>query len=395
MRAAALAKLGRTQEAEAEYRLLLEKEPQNVRLKIAMVWTAIANLRATDDLRGRAELCRYVAQEIASCETWSNRFSALQLLNVLGATEEAAALLSELVDAASSIKEMASVFELIPHLIDRGSRAVLWHSLLSRAAQLSKSAGKDSDAAAELELRLLVALERFGPFVEKFQEYRDRIVGRPLFAALNAAWERLQRPRHLVFQEAKVFGIGLSKTGTKSLAEALNLLGIDAAHWTNPVTGQLLSEMDIFLFGGCTDVCIAQDFEKLYFQYPNARFIWTKRPFVSWAASFIAHHRKASWAKGMDELRNVYDGWHCPHMFANAAIEFGLFLNHADLAEAYEIFERRVRTFFADKPGGKLLQFDLFAGDSWSKLCGFLSCDIPSEPFPFLNRSRSSEARTG
>ncbi len=72
-------------------------------------------------------------------------------------------------------------------------------------------------------------------------------------------------------------------------------------------------------------------------------------------------------------------------MFAHAALEFGLYLNENDLAAAYGTFEARVRHFFADKPEGKLLELDLFAGEGWEELCRFLGRSVPSHPFPKLN----------
>ena len=38
--------------------------------------------------------------------------------------------------------------------------------------------------------------------------------------------------------DAKVFGIGLSRTGTVSLTAALNVLGIDAVHYPNDAATQ-------------------------------------------------------------------------------------------------------------------------------------------------------------
>ena len=34
-----------------------------------------------------------------------------------------------------------------------------------------------------------------------------------------------------IYKEPKIFGLGLSKTGTSSLGEALNILGINTIHY--------------------------------------------------------------------------------------------------------------------------------------------------------------------
>ena len=62
-----------------------------------------------------------------------------------------------------------------------------------------------------------------------------------------------------------MFGIGLSKTGTMSLAGALAILGFDAAHWTNPYTEQVLSDADFYMLGACTDVSVTQNFARLFY----------------------------------------------------------------------------------------------------------------------------------
>ncbi len=135
------------------------------------------------------------------------------------------------------------------------------------------------------------------------------------------------------------------------------------------------------MFGASTDCCVSAELEKLYYQYPNARFVWTTRPFDAWLASFIGHHDRHSWARDVEGLRRVFDSGACEHMFEHAALEFGLYLNAADLDDSWRAFDSRVRHFFADKPRDKLLELDLFAGQGWEELCGFLGHPIPSLAF--------------
>ena len=139
------------------------------------------------------------------------------------------------------------------------------------------------------------------------------------------------------------------------------------------------------MFGAATDCCVSAEMEKLYYQYPNARFVLTTRPLEPWLRSFHDHHERHSWAGDIDSLRAVFDRADCAHKFEHAALEYGLYLNAETLTEAYQAFETRVRLFFSDKPANKLLTLDLFAGQGWPELCGFLGRPIPSEPFPKLN----------
>jgi hypothetical protein len=211
-----------------------------------------------------------------------------------------------------------------------------------------------------------------------------------LLFALERVHGRLSKPRAEVFAETKVFGIGLSRTGTTSLAQALTLLGIDTAHWTNPLTQQIISEIDIFMFGACADCCVSPEFEKLYYLYPNARFILTRRAVEDWVRSFWQHHARTSWVRNREEFRRAFS----ERPFPDAAVEFALYAESSDIAQSYRSFEKRVRDFFADKPAGKLLQLDVFAGEGWPELCGFLGRPVPDTPFPRLNGLSTAHAQS-
>ena len=204
---------------------------------------------------------------------------------------------------------------------------------------------------------------------------------------LRAVSARLRKSAIEVGQERKIFGIGLSKTGTSSLTEALNVLGHDAVHWISPITSEVLSDRDFFIFGASTDVSVADQFEKLYHRYPNALFIWTGREVESWTRSLLAHHRRTSWVRTFDELRELYARPFHPHMSVNTEIHFGLMLNFQTPEEAYAAFAQRVRHFFADKPKHKLLELDIIGGQGWPELCGFLDVPVPEAPFRCVRRS--------
>jgi tetratricopeptide (TPR) repeat protein len=373
-RAQLLMRLGNPAEAEDAYRCLVEQDPSDVESRAGYVRAAIENCRGESDRNSRREeLSRDVLETIAPADAGS----ALQLLVSLGALKAAAELLLRFEPEARTPSELETCFMFIARLVERGSRGALWGRLLARARQ--------NGGIPALELRLLLALERFDEFAAVFAARRAELEDTAHLAALEKVRDRLQKPRREIFAEAKVFGIGLSRTGTTSLAEALTLLGIDTAHWTNPLTHQLLSDADFFMFGASTDCCVSAEFEKLYYQYPNARFVWTRRPLDAWLASFERHHDRHSWARDAEELRNVFDQNLCTHMFEHAALEFGLYLNAADLPAAWREFEARVEYFFSDKPEGRLLTLDLFAGQGWPELCAFLGRPVPDAPFPRLN----------
>jgi tetratricopeptide (TPR) repeat protein len=368
-----LLRLGRMDEAETVFRELIETDPTDIDSQTGYVRAAIESSRpASDRDARRAALTCHVLTHIAP----GDADAALQLMIALGANREAHALLLEVEQRAQSAQDIESCFHFIPRLVERGSRGALWDRLLTRLRETSET---------ELELGLLLALERFGEFVETFDARREAVQDSRQLFMLERVRDRLAKPRREVFAEEKVFGIGLSRTGTTSLASALSIIGIDAAHWTNPLTHQLLSDVDYFMFGAATDCCVSAEMEKLYYQYPNARFVLTTRPLEPWLRSFRDHHERHSWAGDIEGLRAVFDRADCAHKFEHAALEFGLYLNAESLADSYRAFDARVRHFFSDKPEHKLFTLDLFAGQGWQELCAFLGRPIPDAPFPKLN----------
>jgi tetratricopeptide (TPR) repeat protein len=372
-RANLLLRLGRADEAQALYRELVEEDPEDVENRLGHARAAIESCRSAPDSDARRKA---LAREVVETVVPKAPRAGLQLLVALGAVKEAGEALLRVEREARTLEEIETCFLFTGRLLERGARGAVWERLLVRAREIG--------GASDLELRLLLALEQFGEFVHAFDARRGAGAS-PHRLLLERVRDRLAKPRSEVFQEAKVFGIGLSRTGTTSLSVALTALGIDTVHWTNPLTHQLLSGVDFFMFGASTDCCVSGEFEKLYYQYPNARFVWTTRPLESWLASFREHHAIDSWTDDAEKLRRVFSAPECLHMFAHAALEFELYLNVDDLARAWRSFDERVRHFFANKPKAKLLEFDLFAGQGWPELCGFLGLAVPAEPFPRLN----------
>lgn len=374
-KAATLRQLGRFSEAEASMRQLEERgagsfAKARIQLTIDHAHQSGQSAARHEEISEEIEACFPAAGEIADL------VEGMRLFFRLGDYERARHRLLLAVPRACAPEEIDVLFRAIGELVETGARGPLWEQLLAAARPVSPA----------LELRLLLAHERFSQFERRFDEVRGALAGDENLALLERVRARLGRPRREVFAEPKVFGIGLSRTGTQSLTEALRILGVDAAHWTNPLTYQLIGPADIYLFGACTDISVAQDFEKLYYQYPNARFVWTRRPPESWAASVTRHYEFWHRASGTIGLRHELDRGPVPFGFSRVAIEFGLYLNEPDFAAAHRTFEQRVRNFFRDKPKGKLLELDVFAGAGWAQLCPFLGRAVPGVAFPHANK---------
>src|SRR6266508_2610995 len=93
----------------------------------------------------------------------------------------------------------------------------------------------------------------------------------------------------------KVFGLGLSKTGTTSLTKALNILGIRSIHFPNDQ--QTFHELQrgeyrlsiLDKYQGVSDTPVAPFFAQLDSAWPGSKFILTVRDKASWLRSAEAH----------------------------------------------------------------------------------------------------------
>ena len=184
----------------------------------------------------------------------------------------------------------------------------------------------------------------------------------------------------------KVFGIGLARTATTSLHEALVMLGLRGAHFITPDSRELIGEADIVRFDALSDAPIAYCFEALYEKYPDARFIYTGRPLGAWAASFLRHIQMWHGVGDYAEFRRLLLGdEEIPYGKPLREMYRALYASHETPEAAYAAHESRVRTFFAARPQAKFLEMDITKGDGWEKLTAFLGLPIPNEDFPCAN----------
>lgn len=383
-----LLRLGEAKQSLALWEQMAREHPTVLGFQAQRIRATIEVWRDTGASEAQREaLAGEIRDRLLTGDNENMSIWALSLFGLIDANSDATKLLLRCIEQVRSVGHMATCFRLIPVLIERGSRGALWEMLLGRVRAEWQS-DEDSLAACELELCLMLALGRQSDFCTRVDAAGTDIDRMPARFFLRRIRERLARPRREIFLEPKIFGIGLTKTGTTSLHEALMLLGIDSAHWTNPLTHEMLSDSDIFMCGAAADICISQDFEKLYYLYPNARFIWTRRPFETWQASFQRHHARYNWARTFDEVRAYYEHQDSHFGISSAAAHFELYLNADNLAEAYQAYEMRVRSFFADKRPSCLLELDVTSGQGWPELCAFLGVPVPDRPFPSANTLR-------
>jgi hypothetical protein len=188
--------------------------------------------------------------------------------------------------------------------------------------------------------------------------------------------------------DPKVFGIGLSRTGTTSLNKALTILGYKAFHWRLPYDYSLLRLEHAYFMDAITDINASFQFETLYHVFPKAKFVYTTRPQAEWTPSICEHYDAKSpgalaWRLAHAPVVERPAGPNAErHTALFHAMHHALYTQHQTWEAAYAAHDRRVRSFFADRPES-MLEFDIFeAGHGWPELCTFLGKPIPDVPYP-------------
>lgn len=173
----------------------------------------------------------------------------------------------------------------------------------------------------------------------------------------------------------KVFGIGFQKTGTKSLAIALQKLGYrvtgpngfrvpDIAQRYHRICRRYSRAYDAF-----QDNPWPLTFREMSTMYPDAKFILTIREPISWITSAKAHFGTQT-----TPMRELIYGVGSP---------IG---NEKTYIDRFQQHEREVREFFIPQKN-RLLILRIADGEGYEKLCPFLDHEIPNEPFPWKNRN--------
>jgi len=164
----------------------------------------------------------------------------------------------------------------------------------------------------------------------------------------------------------KIFGLGLSKTGTRSLAKALMILGYRTIHYP-------WSMQDIDRYEASLDIPVACRYKELDSKYPGSKFILTTRPFDEW----IERRRQ----KPPD-----------PHTPPPWKLETRILMygdtqfNEELYAAAYHRHHKDVAEYFA-KRQSDLLVLPVSAPNKWELLCGFLGKPIPDVEYPWEGRA--------
>jgi len=194
----------------------------------------------------------------------------------------------------------------------------------------------------------------------------------------RADFSQLQRESRMNSSQSKIFGIGLSKTGTTSLARALEILGYKTKDYlgvTRYSPGDLSSiDLDeINANDAFTDTPIPSFYRELDKNYPGSKFILTVRDMDGWLKSC-----KKQFTRKLADKQNEAS----INLFLDL---YGCFIfDEEKFIAGYERFINGALQYFRDRPDD-LLVLEVTGSDVWDKLCSFLGNPAPGVPFPMAN----------
>ena len=204
----------------------------------------------------------------------------------------------------------------------------------------------------------------------------------------------------------KIFGIGFNKTGTTSLAAALEQLAYRVA----PQAPAVCLFEEVFLrqeyrqlFAFCEEYDAFQDipfslpkvFRALDRHFPGSRFILTVRASADawfdslWRFQTKEYGERYGLPPTLEVMRSrplgtdfiVYKA----HCLVFEAVEYGLW-NREHYQSIYERHNQDVRDYFC-KRKSDFLEIEIGAPDAYTKLCTFLGHPSLQSRMPHLNRS--------
>ena len=173
----------------------------------------------------------------------------------------------------------------------------------------------------------------------------------------------------------KIFGIGLSRTGTTSLALALEMLGYSVIHFPH-------SMHDIERHDAALDTPVAANFIELDRRFPGSRFIYTSRSLEPWLASCCRF-----WQKYQEILFDQ-----TPFIVElHQRLYGGSSFDECRFSTAYQRHTAEVVNYFKNRPESLLAVNLTEEVDPWAPLCSFLGVPVPQADFPNSNQTSTTE----
>lgn len=193
-----------------------------------------------------------------------------------------------------------------------------------------------------------------------------------------------------------VIGSGFGRTGTRSLKEALEILGFSTCHhmeevfdnpsqvpyWQSVARGEPVDWHEVFSgYRAQVDWPGSHVWRELSVAFPNAKVVHSVRPDDAWWNSFSQTIGKLlAIQEGLDVPPHIRDMMGAAYEFIGRQTFDEQFGNRE---KALAAFHRRTADVRATIPPERLLVFDVAEG--WGPLCNFLGVAIPEQPFPRRN----------
>jgi Sulfotransferase domain len=199
----------------------------------------------------------------------------------------------------------------------------------------------------------------------------------------------------------KVVGAGFGRTGTRSLKEALEILGFGPCHhmmevFSHPEQVQFWDRVALKkpfdweeVFGAYNSACdwpSCTFYKELADTYPKAKVILSLRDAKSWFKSVSNTIMPA-----MKKPTDGNPGPSLPGVFGPLLIGEGTFANDFSEAHMIDVYERHNAEVKRTIPADRLLVFE--AKDGWEPLCRFLEVKIPDVSYPSMNTTEEFQAR--
>ena len=201
----------------------------------------------------------------------------------------------------------------------------------------------------------------------------------------------------------KIICAGLPKTGTTSMAKALEILGFKVYDWKEHVTIHVDEWLDIYLKGKTPDfasmykdVDAVTDhpagfwYEEILQAFPDAMVILNVRVSEDvWLKSKVRENDVDMYLNAGFLVRWLMRNWSYRKYYAlldcmNVAAVGSLQTESTVLfRKKYREHNERVQTVI---PKERLLVYNVKQG--WEPLCMFLGCEVPQESFPWVNRGQ-------
>jgi hypothetical protein len=201
----------------------------------------------------------------------------------------------------------------------------------------------------------------------------------------------------------KVVGAGFGRTGTLSLKNALEKIGFGPCYhmmevfprpdhvaiWHDLAFGKSIDWDLLFRdFRATVDWPSTRWWREIAAHFPDAKVLLSSRDPEAWYKSMsetIYQPMKWPVSAEVPEIMRLQN-----EMVRKAVLADTFDNRFEDKAHAIAVFKRHNQEVRDTIDAGRLLEFD--AREGWEPLCRFLEVPVPSEPYPRLNDTASTQA---